>query len=484
MKFKDKKILIVPYSEITRKLALFLKLKEYALEPMFIDKNAKDNGIYSTNDIQNIDFDYIFIYSRHAIEIYNEYIKYGVLKKRIIFVLNDNGKYKFFRSKLRYQLEKLKNEIFNKTNKETFNFFIAKSVSKIYSFKTDKTVFISRVHFDSNIKYLYLYMQNNGIKTTILSSNQDHINSLKKYNYECLDLSSIKGQIYLINTTKIITADGGKIINKKRVKSDQDIVQLVHGVLIKNVPDQRKINHYKYFFTTSNNVINNLYKNKFSAERFLNYGHPRNDVLFNDISNKQEELFCDMDIYKLIKDKDKKVIVYAPTFRTYSFDDFPISFHTLNQFLKEIGAIFIIKLHNQIYKDFNHYIFEEAAKYENILLHSKNNDIYPILNKTDVLISDYSSIAYDFLILNRPMLFLTYDKERYVSTRGDFSFDYDEYTPGAQVNTQNELHNEISNIFDGVDLYKQKRLKLLDYYYDYTDNQSSKRIMEQVCSSD
>ena len=402
-------------------------------------------------------------------------------KNKIIFVLEINSEYKFIKNKYIFKFEKLKNKIINLESKESFSFHIANFISKIYNFKTDKFVFISRLHFDSNIKYLYLYLDKNNIKTTILTNNKEHLNSLNSYGYNCLDLTTIKGQIYFINASKIITTDGGKIIDKRRLKAEQKIVQLLHGVLIKNVPDQRAINSYQYFFTSSNNVIENLYKHKFTSEYFLNFGHSRNDVLFDGISTKQEELFCDMEVYNMIKTKKKMVIVYAPTFRTYGFNDFPIDFNTFNKFLEKINAIFIIKLHNQIYADLNHYIFETARDCKNIILHNRDNDIYPVLNKTDLLISDYSSIAYDFLILNRPMLFFVYDKQRYEETRGEFSFDYDEFTPGMQVETQNELENEIYNIFNGIDSYKDKRLKLLNYYYDFIDNKSSQRIMEQIC---
>jgi len=404
-----------------------------------------------------------------------------VSKNKIIFVLEINSEYKFIKNKYIFKFEKLKNKIINLESKESFSFHIANFISKIYNFKTDKFVFISRLHFDSNIKYLYLYLDKNNIKTTILTNNKEHLNSLNSYGYNCLDLTTIKGQIYFINASKIITTDGGKIIDKRRLKAEQKIVQLLHGVLIKNVPDQRAINSYQYFFTSSNNVIENLYKHKFTSEYFLNFGHSRNDVLFDGISTKQEELFCDMEVYNMIKTKKKMVIVYAPTFRTYGFNDFPIDFNSFDKFLEKINAIFIIKLHNQIYADLNHYIFETARDCKNIILHNRDNDIYPVLNKTDLLISDYSSIAYDFLILNRPMLFFVYDKQRYEETRGEFSFDYDEFTPGMQVETQNELENEIYNIFNGIDSYKDKRLKLLNYYYDFIDNKSSQRIMEQIC---
>jgi len=447
----------------------------------FIDKNVQAKDVYISSNIINLNFDYLVIYSSHALEIYNDYLKYGISKNKIIFVLKINGEYKFIKNKFIFKFEKLKNKIKNLENKESFSFYIANLISKIYNFKTDKFVFISRLHFDSNIKYLYLYLDQNNIKTTIITSNKEHLNSLKSYGYNCLDLTTIKGQIYFINASKIITTDGGKIIDKRRLKAEQKIVQLLHGVLIKNVPDQRAINSYQYFFTSSNNVIENLYKHKFTSEYFLNFGHPRNDVLFDGISTKQEELFCDMKVYNMIKSKEKIVIVYAPTFRTYGFNDFPIDFNTFNKFLEKINAIFIIKLHNQIYADLNHYIFETASDCKNIILHNRDNDIYPVLNKTDLLISDYSSIAYDFLILNKPMLFFTYDKQRYVKTRGEFSFDYDEFTPGMQVETQNELENEIYNIFNGIDSYKDKRLKLLNYYYDFIDNKSSQRIMEQIC---
>lgn len=149
-------------------------------------------------------------------------------------------------------------------------------------------------------------------------------------------------------------------------------------------------------------------------DKFIVCGLPRNDVL----SNRRMETKQKM-MQRIGLPLDKKVILYAPTFREYERDEKfncvikpPIDF---DKWKKTIGDEYIILLRA-------HY---EVAKVLNV----KSNDgfvydvsSYPVLNDlmlaSDLLISDYSSIFFDYSILNRPMLHYTYDYNEYVDKRG------------------------------------------------------------------
>ena len=150
------------------------------------------------------------------------------------------------------------------------------------------------------------------------------------------------------------------------------------------------------------------------AERFRITGLPRNDELA--IRNNRE-------VKASLKRKlgipdNKKVILYAPTYREYSKDAgsnvvqrFPISFDKLRMALGD-GCVFLLRAHYEVLRVLD-------VKEDSFL---RNVSSYPNLNElmlvSDVLVSDYSSIFFDYSILGRPMLCYAYDYQEYQDKRG------------------------------------------------------------------
>lgn len=175
-------------------------------------------------------------------------------------------------------------------------------------------------------------------------------------------------------------------------------------------------------------------------ERFLVCGLPRNDFLaFVTEETKQEMM------QKIGLPLDKKVILYAPTFREYDRDNKlncvlapPIDFEKWRQ---EIGDEYVIlfRAHYEVVQVLN-VKFEDGFVY--------NVSSYPVLNDlmiaSDMLISDYSSIYFDYSILNRPMLCYAYDYEKYVDKRGLY-FDIREKLLGGSI-SERQLLDLINNI--------------------------------------
>lgn len=105
-------------------------------------------------------------------------------------------------------------------------------------------------------------------------------------------------------------------------------------------------------------------------------------------------------------------------------------------------------------------------------------DPYPILDKVDILVTDYSSIYFDFLLKDKPIIFFDYDYEEYISESRKLYFNYDEFTPGKRVKTMYELMNSL--IED--DNYENKRKLIKDRVldkYDY-NNTFSDRLYEKI----
>ena len=159
----------------------------------------------------------------------------------------------------------------------------------------------------------------------------------------------------------------------------------------------------------------------FSKKHVLINGQPRTEVLFKE-SLKLSEL-----------NNGFTHILYAPTWRQHSkiklfpFEDFSLT--ELQSFLSKEKIIIHIRFHPAYEED----IPKDILSLENVSLFSakKNPEIMDYLNLFDVLITDYSSIYFDYMLLERPMIFLPYDLEEYEKTVG-FTMDYNEYTPGAK----------------------------------------------------
>ena len=207
---------------------------------------------------------------------------------------------------------------------------------------------------------------------------------------------------------------------------------------------------------------------------FIEKGYPRNDYLFN---------YKKSDIKKIKKKLNiplnKKVILYAPTFRdnqvnengyTYNVE---LDFNKLkNEFSEEYVILF--RAHYFIankfdFKKYNNFVYD-VSKYEDI------NELYII---SDILITDYSSVFFDFANLKKPILFYMYDYNNYKNNLRDFYIDLKEL-PGPILKKENTLIKEIKNIDNYSKKYKEKYEKFNKKYNYLDDGNATKRVVEEI----
>ena len=293
-------------------------------------------------------------------------------------------------------------------------------------------------------------------------------------------LKTLKAGVWFTSAGLPVYAIG---VGKKHV-----IVNLWHGVPLKRIAlceenvsliarlYFRKVfsDNYKYIVTTSENLIH-IMANSFEVEKnkVKVWGQPRNDMLL------QPDLWIESleEIVPNIK-KYKKAIIYAPTYRDdkktkwFNFQDFDIN--VLKTYLKENGILLCLRAH-----------LEDEGLYgvcdgDNIIdLSSKViDDITSYLYLFDMLITDYSSMYIDYLLLDRPMIFLPYDKEEYLLSRG-MNFEYDAVTPGAKPSNFKEFLNEIDKGLFGKDIYIKEREKV-NYFFNQVHVPSSENICKII----
>ena len=120
---------------------------------------------------------------------------------------------------------------------------------------------------------------------------------------------------------------------------------------------------------------------------------------------------------------------------------------------------------------------------KNIDLRNQLIDLYHVLNEIDALITDYSSVYIDFLIKNKPIIFIPADLDKYRSTQGLILEPYDRWTPGPKAYTQEGLSKELENLVLNQDNYSKKRSLITEILHKYQDINSSERIYKIIKSA-
>ncbi len=401
-----------------------------------------------------------------------------------------------------------KNIFFRKFIRESFRFYKRVKYLRYYLFnKVDEKlilfeVFNGRVFSDSP-KALYLEMLNdekykdykfvwafkdiekhkeifkNYKRTTLVKVNsKEYFNLCSKAKY--LIINSIANESYKKKKNQIcVQCWHGTPLKKLRCDIEVDgSVLNTHSEIVKR--NNRDIKNFDYFlspskFATEKFISAFNLKNANKEDIIIEKGYPRNDFLFK---------YTNKDVDKIKKElnipKNKKVIMYAPTFR----DDE----HTSGLgYTYKLGVDFD-KLKEKLEKDYviafrAHYFIANSFdfdKYKGFIYNVSDvddvNDIYII---SDILITDYSSVFFDYANLKRPMLFYMYDLDKYKNNLRGFYFDLD-ILPGPIIEKEEDLIKEINNIDSYNDKYKEKYIKFNDKFNYLDDRNASKRVLEAV----
>lgn len=300
---------------------------------------------------------------------------------------------------------------------------------------------------------------------------------------------------YIFKSRLVISTHG-----TYRLRNDNYMINLWHGVPLKamslmNKSKSDKVGTFKEDFFISTSEFYNTLMNAclgIKAEKYFITGYPRNDYLFNENGLVNLELLTGRKI-------DKKVVLYMPTYRDIVNTDQEIedkrsanyfgflefNFDLFNDFIKKNNLLFILKLHPNEEKVF----FEKYSNLVNdniILLKGEDlgkekMDLYKILNAVDLIITDYSSVYFDYLLLDRPMIFIPIDIEEYRKTRGILLEPYDFWTPGSKCINQDALQKEIvKSLNDDQEYYKEERRIIRNIIHKYQDGNSTERVMKLI----
>ena len=203
-------------------------------------------------------------------------------------------------------------------------------------------------------------------------------------------------------------------------------------------------------------------------------GIPRTDIFFDEkyIAGKKEELIKEFPVFE-----KKKVILFAPTYRGVRAEDAAYDFDMLD--LKKLyydlneEHVFVFKWHPAAYNNImmNNREVYDLKKYGDFFLDlSWDRDINDLLLVTDILITDYSSVIFDYLLVDRPIVYYPYDLAAYEAGRGLY-YDYEAYLYGTVAMDQKELTDAIK----AGDMCSQKREAFRKHFMEACDGHSTEK---------
>nr|WP_279592753.1 CDP-glycerol glycerophosphotransferase family protein [Lentilactobacillus kefiri] len=273
-------------------------------------------------------------------------------------------------------------------------------------------------------------------------------------------------------------------------------IQTWHGTPLKNLgldienvsmPGTTTAKYHKNFVREANRWDALVSPNDYSTQIFrsafgfnnqiLKIGYPRNDELINtqpqDIDAIKEQLGIPL---------DKKVVMYAPTYRDNQFAEkgkytFELPFD-LDDFRKSFGddTVLILRMHYLIsnaldISDYSDFVYD-YSNYPNI------SDLYLV---SDLLITDYSSVFFDYAYLKRPILFYPYDYHLYKEELRGFYLNYEKDLPGKIAKNSKQLLEEINHALAHPDMSaNQKFMNFYNRFCAINDGLSSLKVVNYV----
>mgnify|MGYP006273809075 FL=1 len=348
--------------------------------------------------------------------------------------------------------------------------------------------------FVDNAKYLYLWVAATepSIRPVWLSKNDAVIETLQQQGYEAYHAHSLRGRLLTLRAGVVFVTQGLRDLHMGST-AGATLVQLWHGLPLKTVawdaewPDQPwpvrrchtdMADEIDLGTVPSTAAIEPLASGLgIDRDRFVVTGYPRTDVFAD--GTEGARLTVDGSLVDRIESRaaDSDLVFYLPTYRGAD-DSFIETFDAaaVGDLLDARSAHLYIKAHPDE-------PVTAAEDHPRVHWLPASVDPYLVLPHADVLVTDYSSVYFDYLAVDRPIVFFAYDRPTYTAARG-FYFDYESVTPGPIATDIDELRRALEEALDAVagrsDPYAAERRRLRERFCPVPPGTASKRVYEAV----
>lgn len=349
--------------------------------------------------------------------------------------------------------------------------------------------------FSGNTKYLFLHLQREqpGVDPVWLSTDRAVVSTLRDRGYTAYRRRSLRGRLVLARAGVAFLTHGNPLWP---YTGNATVVQTWHGVGIKTMgrdePEEVGLltmlyrryvfENWDHFVVTGAGKPASKYRSAFNLDdgQLLPTGLPRNDALFRHFEGREiVDNRRAIDRFERLSD-DGPLVCYLPTWRLaigkragIPLERAHLDLEALDAVLGRADANLVVKTHPMASIDL------DIDGVENVHLLEESVDVYALLEHVDVLVTDYSSVFVDFLLLDRPIVFYTYDLEEYRAMRG-FAFDFDEHTPGPRVDSPAELVETLDAVLGGADEHGSDRERMTREFHDHRDGNACRRLIDSI----
>lgn len=354
-----------------------------------------------------------------------------------------------------------------------------------------RIVFESNPEFSCNTLPVFKEMMKRGINIEyeiywLVENKEKYKNDklgVKYLNYCERGIGTLKLK-YILATSKALIFTN-RFLTK--YKKEQLVVNLLHGSPLKRTDGYVEHDTCDYVITQSsffNKVVSNSLQ--VPIEKMVSLGFPRTDILGDNTGL----------LNALGISKNQKVIVWMPTFRKnrntgvkfgrlnrlgVPLLDSVEKFEQLNMKLEENNVLLVIKLHpaedttNMALSDYSNIWFLSDRDLE-----KEGATVYGLLAESDALLTDYSSVYYDYLLTGKPIGLVIDDLAEYSKRNGFFYGEYKDFVKGDYIECLDDFFIFIYNIAHDIDPDKEERQWAIDRYCEYKDFKSTDRVVDFI----
>jgi CDP-glycerol glycerophosphotransferase (TagB/SpsB family) len=359
--------------------------------------------------------------------------------------------------------------------------------------------------YADNSKYLFEYVNRNhpNVRAVWLTRNAGTRDLVSRSGYEVHLMSSPQGLflralsgVWIVTTTHTTDVNIYYAWPFGRVK----LVQLWHGTPLKTIGYDHKQSRMhpeaaaprfqvlpfnalasdKDLYIAPSEEVRAKLQAAFRVprDRIKVTGYPRTDALF--AVNKP-----DVPLARELRALRKKscVGIYLPTHRQEgkgSVSSLTEGLSAIDAKLGELGVALLVKPH---FVDLNklNILADRLTNVRVITDDDIDQDLYSVLSETDFLITDYSSVFFDYLLLDKPIIFAPFDKESYTIDRALY-YNYEDVTPGPKARNWQEVLTYIEDVTTNREAYEEERRRVDRTFNAFHDGHSSQRVYDAITS--
>lgn len=344
-----------------------------------------------------------------------------------------------------------------------------------------------------NSKYLFLHVAAEcpDVRAVWVAHDDDVVRTLRERGYEAHRAGSLQGRLLQLRAGVVFLTHNFDDVDWWSVGGALTVM-LWHGSPLKYISWDAELRdlpwpvdaamrsmyeRYDVVLATSEATLGPIVSGfRLPYHRFAPVGYPRTDAFLGDVPDA--DVGVDAGAMARFEELDGDVVLYLPTYREVA-DDRPTTrldedaLARLDETCARRGAHLVYKTHPQ------ESLEVDLDPYPRVHRFSEGCDVYPLLPHTDVLVTDYSSVYLEYLLLDRPVVFYPYDLARYRERRGLY-YDYDAVTPGPRATDLDGLCATLDRTLAGEDEYESARERVRDRFFDVRDGERSAAVAELI----